>query len=213
MAMRTELPLTTAARRGVRLLVALALASLATPATAAEANATAENLQAAFAADHRAAERYRAFAARADEEGKRDAAALFRAAARAEAAHARLHANALRALGSEPRVAAGEPVSLRTTPENLRSLLAHENAERVGGYPRFVEQARRDGATEAVLAFTLAHHAEEALVRLYRDAVARPPAAPEVFHVCETCGHVVRGPPGERCPVSLSPRTSYSRVE
>ncbi len=176
---------------------------------------TIGNLDAAHRADIQARARYLAFAERADEESFANAAALFRAAAHAEGVRARSHRDALRRLGAEPSPVTATPPAVRGTRANLLAILAQENAERVAVYPRLVEQARQAAMPDAVLTFTLAGRAEDGLVRLYQEAVSGlAPArrATEVFHVCETCGHVVRGAPPDRCPVSLSPRAAFTVV-
>lgn len=197
----------------------LAIGALGATATAAAApgapTLTAANLNTAYAADLHAQARYAAFASQAQQERLGQLAALFRAAAHAEGVRARLHADAFRRMGTEPLAPPPPAPRVGTTRANLVSVLAHENAERARTYPALVEQARRDGAIEAILAFTLAHHAEAGLLRLYQEAFGalRPKEEPvEAFHVCETCGHVVRGGPPERCPVSLTPRSGFRRV-
>jgi rubrerythrin len=202
----------TRAEIAIRGATGVAVLLLATGTLAAEP-ATLANLQAAFEDDIHAEARYRAFAERAVQERQRDAAALFRAAAHAERVRARSHAEVLRRLGAEPvEPPVREPV-VRTTRSNLMSILAHENAERVAVYPRLIDEARRERIPDAILSFTLAHHAEEGLVRLYQDALSKPPAPAEsVLHVCETCGHVVRGDPPARCPVSLSSRAAFTAI-
>jgi rubrerythrin len=195
--------------------VAVIGVALAQLAIAAEPAATLANLQAAFAADVQAQAEYRELAGRAEREGRRHDAALFRAAAHAEGVRARMHAEVARQLGSEPHPAPlGLPPATRDTAASLRSVLARESAERVGVYPRYVDQARRDAVPAAILAFTLSHHAEAALVEIYRDAVAgRLRGDPAVdFHVCETCGFVIHGDPPERCPVSLTGRAAFTRI-
>lgn len=102
------------------------------------------------------------------------------------------------------------------TRQNLLATLAHENGERSGAYPRLARQARADGAPAAALSFTLAHGAETGLVRLYQHALAnleRLRAPGESLFVCATCGHVERGGAPERCPVCLSARGAFGRVE
>ena len=83
--------------------VAVIGVALAQLAIAAEPAATLANLQAAFAADVQAQAEYRALAGRAEREGRRQDAALLRAAAHAEGVRARMHAEVARQLGAEPR--------------------------------------------------------------------------------------------------------------
>lgn len=204
--------------------LALALAAAApTPAQAADpaaqavrpARATAANLQRAHESDLRARARYLAFAQQADREGYRGVARLFRAGARSEEVRARTHAEALSLLGGTPRPPAiGEP-TVKGTRQNLLETLAYENAERVAAYPGLAEQARTDRAPAAVLSFTLAHEAEDALVKRYQEALAnldrlREPGS--ALHVCDVCGHVTAAPEA-RCPVCHAPAKAFARVD
>lgn len=176
---------------------------------------TRVNLQTAFAADTLAQARYLSFAAKADQEGYPRVARIFRAAARSELARARNHAETLRHLGGEATTPPPAPVTVNGTRQNLLDTLAHENAERLGSYPRLVQQARAEGQPEAVLSFTLAHLAEAGLVRLYQEALAdfggmRAPG--EVIHVCRTCGHVEREGAPARCRVCLADGDAFEPV-
>lgn len=210
---RLALPL--AAAMAAALALAAPAAASQAPAAASQAPAaTRANLGLAYAADVNAQARYAAFAEVAAREGYLQVARLFRAAARSEQVRAGVHARALRLLGGEP-LAAVEPFQVKGTRQNLLATLAHEGTERIRDYPRFAQQARRDGATEAVLGFTLAQGAEVGLARLYQDAMGRLEEMRrpgEELHVCPTCGHVVRGPPPAVCPVSLSPGEAFERV-
>ncbi|HYQ80808.1 MAG TPA: ferritin family protein, partial [Anaeromyxobacteraceae bacterium] len=164
--------------------------------------------------DVNAQARYAAFAEAAEREGYLQAARLFRAAARSEQIRAAAHARALRLLGESP-AAEVEPFQPRGTRQNLLATLAHEGPERLRDYPRFAQQARRDGVSEAVLGFILAHGAEEGLARLYQDAMRRLSAMRDPgddLYVCPVCGHVVKGPPPAVCPVSLSPGEAFEPV-
>lgn len=179
------------------------------------APSTLENLQAAFAADLHARERYATFAVRAEQEGYRGVARLFRAAARSEEIRAGIHASALRHLGITPAARPPAPIAVSGTRQNLLEALAHENVERSASYPRLVREARQAGDGEAVLSFTLAHAAEGSLVQLYQAALAslsrlREPGPP--LHVCTTCGHVARGGAPDHCPACLSGAEAFESV-
>ncbi len=184
-------------------------------AASADGGTTRDNLLLAYQGDVDAIARYTAFAAQAESEGYRQAARLFRAAAESERVHASNDARALRRLGVEP---AGEarPAFVRNTRFNLSLALAHESGERHRIYPRLVEQARRDGDPDVTLGFTLAHAAHESLVKLYQEAIADLRGmrdAGEELHVCGVCGHVAKGGPPHRCPVSLSTVEAFARVD
>lgn len=179
------------------------------------APATLANLQAAFEADTGAQARYAAFASKADQEGYRAAARLFRAASRSEEIRAANHASALRHLGAEPASRPPARITVNGTRQNLLETLAQENAERGEGYPRLVREARQEGDSEAVLSFTLAHAAEGSLVKLYQEALASLPRMRQsgaALHVCTTCGHVMRGSAADPCPTCLSGAEAFERV-
>ena len=61
---------------------------------------TDKNLQEAFAGESQANRRYTFFAEKAEKEGLKQVARLFRAAAEAETVHARNHFNAMDGIGS-----------------------------------------------------------------------------------------------------------------
>ncbi len=191
-----------------------AILALAGPAAGDVPASTLANLRLAHATDVNAQARYAAFAGAAEREGYLQVARLFRAAARSEQVRASVHARAIRLLGASP-AAAAQAFQVKDTRQNLVSALAIEGAEHRRDYPRFAQQARRDGAAEAALGFTLAHRAEAELARLYQDAVGRLEAMRdrgEELHVCAVCGHVARGPPPALCPVSLSPGEAFERI-
>ncbi|MCL4506069.1 MAG: rubrerythrin family protein, partial [Chloroflexi bacterium] len=74
---------------------------------------TTKNLWAAFAGESQANRKYTAFARRADQEGYKQVAKLFRGAAAAETVHALSH---FRALGE-----------VKSTEENLKTAIAGEH--------------------------------------------------------------------------------------
>ncbi len=179
-------------------------------------SATTANLAAAHEADVHAGARYLAFSEQADREGYRQAARVFRAAARSEEIRASRHADALRGSGGAPTAAAAPPIEVRGTRQNLLWTMAHEGAERAATYPRYVQQARRDGQSQAVLTFSEAHRVEAELIRLYQQTLANLEGTRrdgDALHVCRDCGHVVRGPPPEQCAVSLSDAAAFEAVD
>jgi len=80
-----------------------------------------EDLKAAFAGESQANRKYLAFAKKADEEGFKQVAKLFRAAAAAETIHAHNH---LRELGE-----------IKSTKDNLKAAIGGEHYEFTKMYP------------------------------------------------------------------------------
>src|SRR5574340_917021 len=98
-----------------------------------------EGLKEAFAGESQANRKYLAFAARADQEGHKQAARLFRAAAEAETVHAHAH---LRVLGG-----------VHGTAENLVEAVSGETFEFTKMYPKMIGDAQAEGNKEAVRSF------------------------------------------------------------
>lgn len=101
------------------------------PAQASAAqSATIKNLQAAYNGETNAHVRYLAFAQKADQEGYKQVAILFRAAAAAEAIHAANHGAVLREMGATP-IAKIETPTVTTTKANLEAAITGEDRKSV----------------------------------------------------------------------------------
>jgi rubrerythrin len=152
---------------------------------------TEENLKAAFAGESQASQKYLAFAAKADADGKPNAARLFRAAAFAESMHARNHFSVLGGIGD--------------VVANLDTAWGGENFEITEMYPAYGEVAKMQGNSEARTSVRYAVTAEKDHRALYEKAKANVlgggdlDAAP--IRVCPICGHTVQGDAPDECPV------------
>ncbi|MCI0469732.1 MAG: rubrerythrin family protein, partial [Nitrospirae bacterium] len=87
-----------------------------------------KNLQDAFAGESQANRKYLAFAKKAEEEGYKQIARLFRAAAEAETVHAHNHLKELK--------------GVKTTKENLEAAISGESYEFQKMYPMMIEDAK-----------------------------------------------------------------------
>ena len=92
---------------------------------------TENNLQDAFAGESQANRKYLAFAKKAESEGYKQVAKLFRAAAEAETVHALNH---FRELGG-----------IKGTKENLEAAISGETYEYQKMYPQMIEDAKAEG--------------------------------------------------------------------
>src|SRR5208337_2660158 len=110
------------------------------PAIAVENSKTIENLLAAYEGESNAHAKYTAFAVKADADGLRGAASLFRACARAEQIHAANHARIIKQLGGEAKCVI-HAAEVKSTLENLKTALAGEQYEVDTMYPGFIEEA------------------------------------------------------------------------
>ena len=183
-------------------------ASAAVAATAS----TLDNLQVAMARAANAVMRYNAFATRADEEGYKSVAALFRAAAASEAVHARKLGAATAKMGATPKTVAVAIPDVRSTKENLEAALKGEIAENEATYPAFAKQAEADKNQGALYSFKGALAAEAEHAKLIRQALADLDgwkAPGKVFAVCDVCGYTLLGEPPPTCPVCQAPKDKF----
>ncbi|HVP55454.1 MAG TPA: rubrerythrin family protein [Candidatus Eisenbacteria bacterium] len=161
--------------------------------TVSESTTTLDNLQTAFNGESNAEARDLAFARKADEEGYSNVAGLFRAAAKAEAIHARNHAAVIEKMGAVPAVKLGS-VEVKTTRKNLIAATEGEKYERDTMYPEFIEAARRDNAKAAIRSFTYALKVEAVHAVLYQDALdnlEKRKGKGHTYYVCPDCGNTL----------------------
>lgn len=178
------------------------------------ASQTLANLQAAYEGESNASIKYTAFAIKAEVEGFVRAAALFRAAARAEQVHATHHARVITRLGGTPQAAIHSP-EVKSTRENLEAARAGEEYERDVMYPGFIKEAEASDRKDAVRSFTLALKAETVHARLYGEALANLEAQriQTTFYVCLVCGEVTDNPADtEHCPICNAPREKFEAI-
>ena len=158
-------------------------------------NRTIANLMAAFAGESQANRKYLAYAKKAEEEGKMNAAKLFRAAADAEAIHAFKEFEAAGKIGS--------------TADNLKAAIAGETYEYKEMYPPFAEEAEAAGNKAAHRVFTYAKKAEEVHARLYQEALENLDQTEEVFYyLCPVCGNIEKSRP-EKCSICGVPGSKF----
>jgi rubrerythrin len=190
------------------------------PAIIAENATTVENLMTAFGGESNAHAKYTAFAVKADEDGLRGAASLFRAAARAEQIHATNHARVIGQLGGHAECEI-HPVEVKSTLENLKAALNGEQYEIDTMYPDFLAEATERKNSAAIRTFTGALEAEKTHARLYSEAIALLAAGKKdswigetrEFYVCPVCGYTSETEEEhERCPVCKCPWEKFEIV-
>ncbi len=205
------------AKTGNLLCAALCTAMLlmyAAPAWGAEPT-TLDDLQAAYHGESNAHAKYLIYAKKADEEGYRKVAALFRAAAKSEEIHASTHAKVIRQMGAMPRKNIMAPY-MGTTEQNLRGALMGETQEANVMYPQFIARAEKEKNKAAVRTFTFSKEVAAHMVKLLtqaRDALDTWRAGGEAFYICGECGTTVEKVDFTKCPVCGEPKSRYSKVE
>lgn len=161
----------------------------------------AEDLKAAFAGESQANRRYTIFAQKAEEDGHPQVAKLFRAAAAAEAIHAKNHLKALDGIHS--------------TADNLKTAIEGENYEVVSMYPEFIRDAESEGSKRALRSFQWAMDVEKIHEALYSKALEMlgVEAFPDFdYYVCPVCGYTHEGPLDGKCPVCGALGEKFERI-
>ena len=164
---------------------------------------TEENLKSAFTGKAQMSRMYLAFAEAAEEEGHRQIAKLFRAAAESETVHAMHH---LRMSGG-----------VLTTEENLKVSIERENFEHSKQYAEFIDQSRREGKAQATLGLNYAKKVEMDHERCFKEAelslsVKKDLPAKRLF-VCLICGQIHVGDPPKTCPVCGNPSEMFKEIK
>ena len=163
---------------------------------------TEKNLEAAFAGESMARNKYTYFASVAKKNGYEQIAALFLKTADNEKEHAKLWFKELNGIGS--------------TAENLLAAAEGENYEWTDMYEGFAKTAEEEGFTALAAKFRMVAAIEKHHEERYRALLHNIEAA-EVFRKsgvsvweCRNCGHIVVGEKApEECPVCNHPQAFF----
>ena len=163
---------------------------------------TEKNLEAAFAGESQARNKYTSFASKAKKEGFEQIAAIFQHTADNEKEHAKLWFKELEGIGN--------------TAENLAAAADGENYEWTDMYDGFAKTAEEEGFTELAAKFRLVAAIEKRHEERYR-ALLHNVEAQEVFKKsevkvweCRNCGHIVVGTEApELCPTCAHPQSYF----
>ena len=163
---------------------------------------TEKNLEAAFAGESQARNKYTYFASKAKKEGFEQIAALFLKTADNEKEHAKMWFKELNGIGN--------------TAENLAAAAAGENYEWTDMYEGFAKTADEEGFHELAKKFRLVaaiekHHEERYRALLKNVEMAAVFAKSEVkVWECRNCGHIVVGTAApEVCPTCVHPKAYF----
>ncbi len=161
---------------------------------------TKDNLMAAFAGESQANRKYLAFAKKAEAEGYKAAARMFRAAAEAETFHAHAHLNAADGVGS--------------TVDNLKAAVSGETFEFEQMYPPYLEEAKAEGHDKAVRSITFAMKAEEVHARLFDEVLSNLSKEDDsIYYLCPSCGYVEKNGSPEACPICNAKGSSFIKID
>ncbi|MDD7718943.1 MAG: rubrerythrin family protein [Eubacteriaceae bacterium] len=163
---------------------------------------TEKNLEAAFAGESMARNKYTYFASVAKKEGYEQMSAIFQETADNEKEHAKMWFKELNGIGN--------------TSQNLKSAAEGENYEWTDMYEGFAKTAEEEGFPELAAKFRLVgaveRHHEERYLKLLANIEAG-----EVFEKsevkvwkCRNCGHIVMGTAApEVCPTCNHPQSYF----
>ena len=163
---------------------------------------TEKNLEAAFAGESQARNKYTYFASKAKKEGFEQIAARFLETADNEKEHAKLWFKELNGIGD--------------TAENLAAAAAGENYEWTDMYEGFARTADEEGFPELAAKFRAVAAIEKRHEERYRALLHNVETA-EVFKrsevkvwECRNCGHIVVGTEAPKvCPVCAHPQSYF----
>ena len=163
---------------------------------------TEKNLEAAFAGESQARNKYTYFASVAKKEGYEQIAELFLTTADNEKEHAKLWFKELNGIGS--------------TDDNLKHAAEGDNYEWTDMYEEFAKTAEEEGFAELAMKFRLVAAIEKRHEERYRALLNNVETA-AVFEKsevkvweCRNCGHIVIGVKApEVCPTCAHPKSYF----
>ena len=167
-----------------------------------EGTQTEKNLEAAFAGESQARNKYTYFASKAKKDGFEQIAAMFLKTADNEKEHAKLWFKELGGIGS--------------TADNLEAAADGENYEWTDMYEDFAKTAEAEGFTELAAKFrgvaAIEKHHEEHYRALLKNIEAQEVFSKSEVRIweCRNCGHIVVGTQApEVCPVCNHPQSYF----
>ena len=164
---------------------------------------TEANLEAAFAGESMARNKYTYFASKAKKDGYEQIAALFLETAENEKEHAKMWFKLLNG-------------GIGSTVENLAAAAAGENEEWISMYKQFAEEARAEGFNEIAAMFegvaAIEKEHEERYLKLLENIEKGIVFKKDGVTVwkCRNCGHIHHGEAApEVCPVCAHPQSYF----
>jgi rubrerythrin len=184
------------------------------PAPAVSVGSTLENLTKTFIAESNAQAKYLIYAKKADEEGYRKVAKLFRATSLAQEIHAKGHAEVIKSLGGSAKVTP-EKFVVGTTKENLEAALKDENNKIDNLFPAYLQKATAENNLKAQHVFGGLKVVESVHTKLYAVALANLEKWKTAgdFFVCKVCGNVVEKIDFEYCSICKAPISEFVKVQ
>lgn len=157
-------------------------------------------LRQAYIGEAKAALRLKVYAQKADDEGYKQIARLFRVIAFSEEIHG---IRALKVLKE-----------IKTTEENLAASFESERKVAEIAYDQFVKMAEQVGDKAALLHFSQSRDVEETHANLYKQAMNHFMEERETtYHVCKVCGYVADAILPDECPVCGAKKEQFTTFD
>lgn len=174
-----------------------------------------DNLQAAYAADVDANAQFAAYAVKADAEGYKGVATLFRALVKQQDFRAVKHAAILKKAGAKLVAAKAAAVEAKTTKENLDAALQSLTKQRDVTYPAYAKQAEAEKNASAIMNFKGGAVVTGDAVKLVEQVVKDLDAwkAAKTLMVCEVCAEIISDPAVAKCPICAAPKERFVTVK
>lgn len=165
---------------------------------------TEQNLQAAFAGESQARNKYTYYASKARADGFEQIADLFEETAKNEKEHAKIWFKLLHNDG------------IPSTQENLKDAAAGENYEWTDMYAQFAKEAKEEGFAKIAFLFEKVGEIEKEHEQRYLKLLDNVESGKcfskdgDAIWKCANCGHIVIGKcPPEICPVCAHPKAFF----
>ena len=184
--------------------------------TSSKPQKTIENLKAAISGETNASANYKAYAAKAAQEGYANISKMFAAASAAEAIHVKNHNAVLAKLGENAFNPTPGTPKVNATVDNMQAAIEGETYEFTVMYPGFLVIANAEKCTDAITSFTWASDAEATHASLYTQALqilktnGNDANVAPVWYACPKCGDLFNTIEGvNRCPLCGANPSSF----
>ncbi|MEI8201592.1 MAG: ferritin family protein [Bacteroidota bacterium] len=188
------------------------------PTDTVKVSNTLQDLKDAFKGESTASAKYKAYSAKAKEEGFTQIAVLFAATSKAEEIHAGNHKEVLKQLGVTMADFVAPAFDIKSTKENLEDALKGETYEVETMYPKFMKDADKEDIKNAGLSFLYAHDVEMQHQDLYKKALEAlskndVKSLSSEYFICPKCGatYASNDAPKE-CDICSTSKKQYLKI-
>ena len=175
-----------------------------------------KNLITAYTGESTATAKYAAYAKKAEEEGYKQIALLFKATSASEKIHANNHRSVLEDMGEKvPNVT--PQFTVKSTKENLADAITGESYEIATMYPEFLTVANAAENQLALTSLNYAYRTEQRHKPMYEKALAalqnnQLATLSSTYYVCPTCGNTYDATPPKRCRISMTNSEKMQKI-